>query len=120
MYENMYEKQNWEDGDIITAQKLNHVEDGVVNAKAKTIYAKTVENEVKLSYESATYDPVTFSALFNDMFNGQTFIIANGLKGAEIVLSYTTPYSTEAKKSIRTLTSEYDVDANDEFYLVEE
>lgn len=24
-----YEKQNWQNGDIITAEKLNHIEEGV-------------------------------------------------------------------------------------------
>lgn len=116
----MYEKQNWEDGDIITAQKLKHIEDGIGNAKAETIFMRTVDNTVKLSWKSGSYDPVKWNELFNAMFNGQIFIIANGLNSAEVVLRYTTPYSTEAKKSIRTFTSEYDVDENDELYLVEE
>ena len=29
-----YEKQTWEDGNIITAEKLNHMEDGIENSSA--------------------------------------------------------------------------------------
>lgn len=28
----MYEKQTWTNGDVITAEKLNHIEDGIANA----------------------------------------------------------------------------------------
>lgn len=39
----MYEKQNWEDGDIITAQKMNHIEDGI--EKFVVIFSGSTENE---------------------------------------------------------------------------
>lgn len=31
-----YEKQTWEDGNIITAEKLNHMEDGIENSSASS------------------------------------------------------------------------------------
>lgn len=40
-----YEKQTWQTGDIITAEKLNHIEDGIVNKTGKIeIYDISTDN----------------------------------------------------------------------------
>lgn len=33
-----YEKQSWKTGDIITQQKMNHIEDGIVNNEPMIIH----------------------------------------------------------------------------------
>ena len=38
-----YEKNIWQDGDLITEQKLNHMEDGIADAGASGIYIVDVD-----------------------------------------------------------------------------
>lgn len=50
----MYTKQTWADGDIITAAKLNHIEQGIVDSGCKQ-FLVTVTKEQSLS--DYTYTP---------------------------------------------------------------
>lgn len=38
-----YDKQNWQTGDVITANKLNHIEDGIANGGGVLICNVTVD-----------------------------------------------------------------------------
>ena len=40
-----YEKQTWANGDVITADKLNHMEDGIANAVGAMFVTETNEND---------------------------------------------------------------------------
>lgn len=48
-----YEKQNWQTGDVITADKLNHIEEGLVNSVGDRGFECT-EDYVTLTDESVT------------------------------------------------------------------
>ena len=60
-----YEKTNWSSGDVITAEKLNHIEDGIANDKefivtiaeipnsgGEGFNANKSVNEIKTAYEN--------------------------------------------------------------------
>ena len=40
-----YDKQNWQTGDVITANKLNHIEDGIANGGGVVVVHVTEEND---------------------------------------------------------------------------
>lgn len=58
----MYTKQTWADGDIITAVKLNHIEDGIADAEECKLFVVTVTNTSQdatpVLTPSMTYDEV--------------------------------------------------------------
>ena len=39
-----YEKQTWQTGDVITQEKLNHMEDGIANVGGGAEFVKLIEN----------------------------------------------------------------------------
>ena len=41
-----YEKQTWANGDVITAEKLNHMEDGIENAGGALVVHMTYNAEL--------------------------------------------------------------------------
>ena len=41
-----YDKQNWQTGDVITANKLNHIEDGIANGGGVVVVHVTEEDDV--------------------------------------------------------------------------
>lgn len=40
-----YDKQNWQTGDVITANKLNHIEDGIANGGGVVVVHVTEEDD---------------------------------------------------------------------------
>jgi len=44
-----YEKQTWTNGDVITADKLNHIEDGIINGGVFTFTATQNDNGIILN-----------------------------------------------------------------------
>jgi hypothetical protein len=42
-----YEPQEWSAGDVITAEKLNHIEDGIVNSEVLEIEVKRNEDKTE-------------------------------------------------------------------------
>ena len=81
-----YEKQTWQNGDIITAQKLNHIEDGIPNVEAIKIFtfnylsipANTIQGGGGGPFEG------TPPAKFGDLIGDKTIIgfEATTVKGA--------------------------------------
>lgn len=76
-----YEKQTWHTGDVITQEKLNHMEDGIANAGTLVvhqIYSETppewVHNYPDLTYEGSYYD-VTPSQIEAALNNGKNIVI---------------------------------------------
>lgn len=49
-----YDKQTWVDGDLITAEKLNHIEDGIANAGGGTA-------SMTVNVTDTTVDDFTFT-----------------------------------------------------------
>ena len=45
-----YEKQNWTSGDVITAEKLNHIEDGIANSGGGSSTPNTLFQNDSLYY----------------------------------------------------------------------
>lgn len=50
-----YNKQTWVNGDIITADKLNHIEDGVESASNEVFIVSVLKNGSAVSDPSHTY-----------------------------------------------------------------
>ena len=55
-----YEIQEWHPGDIITAEKLNHIEEGIVNSEFLDI--EIVGTEVQATWQEI-YDPMNNNRL---------------------------------------------------------
>lgn len=49
-----YVKQNFRDGDILTAAQLNHMEDGIADAAAEQVEALTNSEIDDLTYQEQT------------------------------------------------------------------
>lgn len=47
-----YEKQTWNDGDIITAEKLNHIEDGIDSAGVDIKKIEIISSTLSISHSS--------------------------------------------------------------------
>ena len=76
-----YEKQTWNTGDIITAEKLNHMEDGINgntdSASGLVLHITQVGNtEMRLDK--------TYSEILSAMLSG-TYVVLVAGNGAEIV-----------------------------------
>ena len=52
-----YTKQTWQTGDIITADKLNHIEDGIGNGAGNLVPTFTIQNENTVTCDK-TYEEV--------------------------------------------------------------
>ena len=70
-----YEKQTWANGDIITAEKLNHMEDGI--ASNGVVF-------IELQYESFLQAPADLTISFNDIVS---YITDNKMICAKAVLT---------------------------------
>ena len=55
-----YEKQTWADGDVITQEKLNHMEDGIADEDVVIIDAKAVLNDT-------TWEVTEFGSSYNEL-----------------------------------------------------
>lgn len=64
----MYTKQTWADGDIITAAKLNHIEQGIADAECN-LFLVTVTEVLDGAVFSYTVD-MTFAEVMAEMNNG--------------------------------------------------
>ena len=55
-----YEKQTWQTGDVITQEKLNHIEDGIAGAggSGKRIFTADMTGDLTLSNVTWTYESV--------------------------------------------------------------
>ena len=92
-----YEKQNWECGQVITADKLNHMEDGIANAGGDcdcgyvcyhggdTIFSETVTLEESTQqgvYEAVLqYDKIILDTTIRVSINGGEFNPVGGEEG---------------------------------------
>lgn len=69
--EDGYIKTYWENGDIITKDKLNNIEEGISNLYSKGLNNISIENsEIKIKNENGEYDPLKFDASDIEMSNG--------------------------------------------------
>lgn len=64
-----YTKQNWIRGDVITAEKLNHMEDGIASGGSGGGSGFVINGTVKAG--PTVYDVVTFDKSFNDVLEAQ-------------------------------------------------
>ena len=73
-----YEKQTWETGDIITADKLNHIEDGIENSENgyECTKEETVVFEGTLTVNSATGSFYFVNFTPTESFNSE-FVVVN-------------------------------------------
>lgn len=69
-----YEKQTWVTGDIITADKMNHMEDGISDAGKVMVLGSTYE----LSTETTTLDK-TWKEIVDSMLAGYFIIYPTGV-----------------------------------------
>ena len=87
-----YELQKWNAGDVITAEKLNHIEDGIVNSEVLEIEVKrnedkTEELEVQATwreiYDAMNNDRIVSLAISTSDNNDNTYIIKTLVKRCE-------------------------------------
>ena len=55
-----YDKQTWVSGEVITAVKLNHMEDGIANAGGGSIEAYDFDQAINAEEEYLYGDPITY------------------------------------------------------------
>lgn len=69
-----YIKQNWQDGDIITAEELNHIEDGVAYNRTMTVNDndRTLDKTWQEIYDAATSGLVIY---IKDSSNNYAMVI---------------------------------------------
>ena len=60
-----YIKQTWANGDIITAAKLNHIEDGIASSSNVVIFETTMSNPSSPTFTSIDYQEC-LSAINNE------------------------------------------------------
>lgn len=68
-----YEKQTWASGDTITAEKLNHMETGIVNASSATLFLYYKNSTLYLDAEYskvATIDDIQNRVMIGYLWNG--------------------------------------------------
>ena len=53
-----YEKQTWANGDVITAEKLNHMEDGIAGAGGLVVRASLVDESTPYYVLDKTYSEI--------------------------------------------------------------
>jgi len=70
-----YEKQTWANGDVITAEKLNHIEDGIENGDngyecgdIEFLFNETITSEPNVIYDNYTGAIIDFN--FGEKFGG--------------------------------------------------
>jgi len=58
----MYTKQTWKTGDVITEDKLNHMEDGISTGGGIYTYSETVlfDGEVETTADEMSDDEIAF------------------------------------------------------------
>lgn len=66
-----YEKTNWKTGDVITSQKLNHIEDGIVSREAKIA---TVTVEVTEDYKFVYTSDISYNEVLAAFMAGKNVI----------------------------------------------
>ncbi len=105
----MYTKQTWNTGDVITEEKLNHIEDGISNAGGVLIVNENYNEdigstldktykEIRNAYDSGTIvmirrvESQCFVTGFVASKNGNGFIINAHIIGNTNVISYSTSF----------------------------
>lgn len=84
-----YEKQTWANGDIITANKLNHIEDGIENSEKNTLIVNVDATQNPITADK-TYDEL-LSALQNGV--AITAIVKNSEYDVDYDMDYTYYYN---------------------------
>ena len=64
-----YEKQNWSNGDLITSEKLNHMEDGISNASSGGSGIMTVHFVPDLSNRGNPMPPISIDKTPQEVFD---------------------------------------------------
>ena len=88
-----YEKQTWQTGDVITQEKLNHMEDGIADGEVVIIDAKAVRND-------DTWEVTEFGSSYNEL---KELILAK--KYIVVRLENKDPYAPYAKLAFLHLDS---------------
>lgn len=75
-----YEKQTWECGETITAEKLNHIEDGIADASSGGVLVVGIDHDIVNEgiVVGAVYDK-TWKEVNDALVNGLYVVVVNGL-----------------------------------------
>lgn len=72
-----YEKQNWQTGEIITADKLNHMEDGIASSVIIINAVAQIDDENVGGYSVTVDTTMSYNDIVNALKNG-AFVIVRG------------------------------------------
>ena len=61
-----YQKNNWQSGDVVTSEKLNHLEDGVSNAGGVMAVSLAYDEEMEMTVADKTWQEI-YDAMNNDV-----------------------------------------------------
>ena len=90
-----YQKNTWQNGDIITAQKLNNIEEGIVNSTGYSCSSKITE------YFNSSETTSTF---YNGGYKSDVFQLSDDLSADEITVVFNgTEYIVEKKDFYGTI-----------------
>ena len=73
-----YEKQTWQTGDIVTAAKLDHMEDGIANASVGMMVVTITGNDTDGYTADKTFDEIKANYLKIPIIGKQDFILSAG------------------------------------------
>ena len=92
-----YTKQTWVDGDLITAEKLNHIEDGIANSGGYSIIKVTTTPTTASPYQSTSITALLEEPIDRDKVLGMYFTSENSSTPAWIssIPNYWTPQREE-------------------------
>ena len=69
-----YEKQTWTNGEVITEEKLNHMEDGIAEANGKSTSTNILIVTFTFGDSSSFYCDKTYEEILNAINNGDIVI----------------------------------------------
>lgn len=64
-----YDKQNWQTGDVITANKLNHIEDGIANGGGVLVVSAVYDEQTDTTTLDKTWQEIhdaTFAVIITE------------------------------------------------------
>lgn len=76
-----YDKNTWQTGDVITANKLNHMEDGIAGAGGGGVLALTEDEHNTLDHTWQEIADATFAVLNYEDGDGMTIVLTKAVYG---------------------------------------
>lgn len=97
----MYTKQTWKTGDVITEEKLNHMEEGIASGGVFVV-GGTYDESTTTTTLDKTYKEIV------DAFNAGQNVILKSFDGGETSISPLVSYGTDKNTLIVRFISYYD------------